>query len=72
MPIRGKLDRFLIIFRSTVIKVTERAIKLSSDDDFFALTFHHVGFDTISAGSFIATLQENRLSILEIIETVAD
>jgi hypothetical protein len=55
-----------------VIKVTEKAIKLSSDDDFFALTLHHVGFDTISAGSFIATLQENRLSILEIIETLAD
>jgi hypothetical protein len=55
-----------------VIKVTERAIKLSSDYDFFALTFHHARFDTISAGSFIATLQENRLSILEIIETLAD
>ena len=72
MLIRGKLDRFLIIFRSTVIKVTERAIKLSSNDKFLAFTLHHAGFDTLSAGSFIATLQVDRLSILKIKEIFAD
>jgi hypothetical protein len=72
MLIRGKLDRFLIIFRSTVIKVTERAIKLSSNDEFLAFTLHHASFDTLSAGSFIATLQVDRLSILKIKEMLAN
>ena len=72
MLIWGKFDCFLIILRCTVIKVTERAIKFSSDDNFLALTFHHEVFDTLSAGSFIATLQENRLSLLEIKEMLAD
>jgi hypothetical protein len=71
MLIWGKLDRFLIISRSTVIMVTERAIKFFSDDKFLAFTHHHAGFDTLSAGSFIATLQVDRLSILKIKEIFA-
>ena len=72
MLIRGKLDRFLIIFRSTVIKVTERAIKLSSYDELLTFTLHHASFDTLPAGSFITTLQVDRLSILKIKEIFAD
>jgi hypothetical protein len=72
MLIRLKLDRLLIILRSAVIKMTERAVILSSDYKFFALTFHHNGLDTVSAGSFTATIQDDGLSILEIKEMLAD
>ena len=72
MLIGLKLDRLLIILRSAVIKMAERAVILSSDDKFFALTFHHYGLDTVSAGSFTATIQVDGLSFLEIKEMLAD
>ena len=55
MFIRGKLDRFLIVLRGTVVRVTERTIKLSLDDKFLTLTLHHSSLYTLSAGCFIAT-----------------
>jgi hypothetical protein len=64
MLIRGKLYRFLVILRGAMIRVAEKAIKLALDDEFFAFTFHHTGFDTLAAGSFITTLQIYRLSTL--------
>ena len=72
MLIRLKLDRLLIILRSTVIKMAERAVILSSDDKFFALTFHHNGLDTVPAGNFTAAIQVYGLSFLEIKEMLAD
>jgi hypothetical protein len=72
MLIRGKLDRFLIIFRCTVVEVTEMAVELTLYNKFFALTFHHAGLDTVTASSFIATFQVYRFSILQIEETLAD
>ena len=53
-------------------KMTEKAVILSSDNKFFALTFHHYGLDTVSAGSFTATIQDDGFSILEIKEVLAD
>ncbi len=55
MLIGGKLDRSVIIVRSTVVRVTEVAVELTLDDHFLALTFHHSGFNTLSACNFIAT-----------------
>ena len=55
-----------------MIRVTERAFKLPFDDKFLALTFHHHRLDTLTTGSFITTLQNNRLSIFEIEELLAD
>jgi hypothetical protein len=52
--------------------MTESAIKIASNYEFFTLTFHHLVFNTLSAGSFIATLQKNRLFVLEIKEILAD
>ncbi len=72
MLIGLKLDRLLIILRSTVIKMAERTVILSSNDKFFALTFHHYGLDTVSAGSFTATIQVDGLSIFDIKEKLAD
>jgi hypothetical protein len=72
MLIWGKLDRFLKFLRCTVIRVTEMAIELTLDNKFLALTFHHAGLDTLSAGSFIAAFQENWFSILQIEEMLAD
>jgi hypothetical protein len=72
MLVRGKLNRFLIIFRRAVVGVTEMAIELALDNKFLALTFHHAGLYTVSAGSFIAAFQVDRFSILQIEETLAD
>jgi hypothetical protein len=72
MLVWGKLDRFLIIFRCAVVGVTEMAVELTLDNKLFALTFHHAGLDTVSAGSFIAAFQVYRFSILQIKETLAD
>ena len=55
-----------------MIRVTKKAIKLTLDNNFFALTFHHADFHTVSASSFIATFQEYRFSALEIKVTLAD
>ena len=66
MLIGGKLYRSIIILRSTVVRVTEIAFELSFDDHFLTLAFHHAGIDTLSACSFIATFQVNRLFIFEI------
>ena len=66
MLIGGKLDRSVIIVRSTVVRVTEVAVELSLDDHFLALTFHHAGFNTLSACNFIATFQIDGLFIFEI------
>jgi hypothetical protein len=72
MLVRGKLDRFLIIFRCAVVGVTEMAVELTLDNKFLVLTFYHASLDTVSAGSFIAALQVYRFSILQIEETLAD
>lgn len=66
MFIWGKLDRSIIILRSTVIRVTETTVELSLNYHFLTLAFHHAGLDTLSACSFIATFQVNRLFIFEI------
>jgi len=52
--------------------MTERAVILASDNKFFALTFHHLSLDTVSARSFTATIQYDWLSYLEIKELFAD
>jgi hypothetical protein len=72
MLIRSKFDRSIVIFRSAVIRVTEMTFKLTFDNKFFALAIHHMSFDTLSAGSFIAKFQENRLSPIEFKEILAD
>jgi hypothetical protein len=55
MLVRSKLDRFIIILRGAVIRVTEMAIELTLNYKFLALTFHHTDFNTLSAGGFITT-----------------
>ena len=55
MLIRGKSDRFLIVFRGAEVRVTERAIELSLNYNFLTLTLHHSSLYTLSAGCFIAT-----------------
>jgi hypothetical protein len=72
MLVWGKLDRFLIIVRCTVVGVTEMAVELALNNLFFTLTFHHAGLDTLSTGSFIATFQEDWFFILQIKELLAD
>ena len=52
--------------------MTERAVKLSSNDKFFALAFHHTGLNTVSASSLAATIQVNWLSTSEIKQMLAD
>jgi hypothetical protein len=47
-----------------MIRVAEKAIKLALEDEFFAFTFHHEGFDALAAGSFVTALQIYRLSTL--------
>jgi hypothetical protein len=41
MFVRAKLDRFNTLFRCTVIKVTERAVKLAFDNKFFVFSLNH-------------------------------
>ena len=72
MLIGLKLDRLLTIDRSIVKKMTEKAVILSSDDQFFILAFHHTSLNAISAGSVTATIQIDGLSLLEIKEVLAD
>ena len=72
MLIGGKLDRSIIILRSTVVRVTERAIELALNDQFFTLTFHHAGLDTLSASNFIATDQIYGLFVFQIEREFAD
>ncbi len=52
--------------------MTERAVKLTSNDKFFALAFHHTGLNTLPTGSLTATIQVNRLSTLKIKQMLAD
>ena len=72
MLIGSKLDRSFIILRSTVVRVTERAIELALNDHFLTLTFHHASLDTLSAGNFIAADQIYGLFVFEIEREFAD
>jgi hypothetical protein len=67
-----KLYGFLITLMCTMIRVTERAVKLAFNDKFFAFTLDHFLFHAVSTGCFIATLQINRFSALEIVEMLAE
>ncbi len=72
MFIRTELDRLFIVFLCTVIRVTERTIKLTFDDQFFVLTFYHEGFNTVTTGNFIATNQVDRFSVFKIKVVLAE
>ena len=60
------LDRFIIIDLCTVIRVTERTIELTFNDEFLALTFDHDSLHALSASNFFTTLQLYWLSVLKI------
>ncbi len=60
------LDRFIIIDLCTVIRVTERTIELTFDDEFLALTFDHDSFHAFTTSNFFTTLQLYWLSVLKI------
>jgi hypothetical protein len=70
--IRTQLDWLYIVLLRAMIRITERALELSFDDEFLVLTFHHDSFNAFTASSFLATHQNNRLSIFEIEEMVAE
>ncbi len=53
--ISNKLSRFLVTFRCTVIRVTERAFELAFDDKFLALALDHLCFDALTARGLSAT-----------------
>jgi hypothetical protein len=72
MLICRKLNKFLIILGSAVIRVTEMAVELTLGNKFLTITCHHAGFDALTAGSFIATFQEYWLFILQIKEMLAE
>jgi hypothetical protein len=55
-----------------MIRITERALEFSFDDEFLALNFHHESFNALTARSFLAGHQKYRLSIFEIEEMVAE
>ena len=52
MLVSAKLDWFVNAFLLTMIRVTKRAIELTFDDKFLALTVHHQCFHAITARSF--------------------
>ena len=60
------LNRFIIINLCTVIRVTERTIKLSFNDKILARTFDHEIFHALTASNFFTTLQLNWFSIFKI------
>jgi hypothetical protein len=72
MLISSKLDRFIETFRSTMIRVTERALELPFDNKFLALTFDHLCFYTFTASSLTAAHQINRLSVFKVELKLAD
>jgi hypothetical protein len=72
MLVGTKLYGFLITLMCTMIRVTERAVKLAFDDKFFAFTLNHFLFHTFSAGSFVTAFHINRLSVFEIVEMLAE
>jgi hypothetical protein len=66
MLVSGKLDRLLIIFLCTVIKVTVRTIELSFYDKILALTLDHDVFNALATGNFTTTNQINGLPVFKI------
>ena len=70
--VRTQLDWLNIVLLRAMIRITERALELSFDDEFLVLTFHHESFNAFTASSFLTTHQKNRLSIFEIEEMIAE
>jgi hypothetical protein len=53
MLISVEFYRVLTFIRCTMIRVAKHAIKLSFDDEFFALTFDHEFFNALKASSLL-------------------
>ena len=64
--VRFKLYRLLNTFFLTVIRVAKRAIELTFDHYFLALTLDHEFFNTLSTGHLSTTYQIDRLSHFKI------
>jgi hypothetical protein len=66
MLVHNELDWVLETFGCTVIRVTEKAIKLPFIHNFLALSLDHYTFDALATGNFTTTHQINRFSVLKI------
>lgn len=70
--IRREFDRFYTFIIWIMIWVTKWAVELLFYDKFLALTFDHMGFDTLTTSNFTTTYQIDRFSKFEIEELVAE
>ncbi len=66
-----KLNRNVTALRCTMIRVTERTVKLSFVDNFFIFTLDHLLFNAIAASSFSAAIQYDWFPVFKIVRQLA-